>query len=114
MGCFHETSGFVDMYAYVQRGDEVMLFARPSTVAPAGSATMHNGVMPGGGTIVGLYFPSPGRSRGYVLTRETLRFSMHRGLRLRKPGTSIQAGPPSVSTMPAAEPMGSLMPTTTM
>lgn len=74
VGCFHETSGFVDMYAYVQRRSSVTLFVRPSTVAPTGSATMHNGITPGGRTIVGLHFPRPGESRGYALTGDTLTF----------------------------------------
>ena len=82
VGCFHDTSGLVDMYGYIQRGAELMLFARPSTLAPAGSATMHNGVMPGGGTIVGLHFPSPGRAQGYVLTRDAVTF-------LEAPGSTV-------------------------
>jgi uncharacterized membrane protein len=74
VGCFHETSGLVDMYAYVQRGSDVTLFARPSTVAPMGSATMHNGVTPGGRTVIGLHFPRPGEARGYAITGDTLTF----------------------------------------
>ena len=74
VGCVHETSGFVDMYGYVQRGSDVTLFRWPSTVAPGGSATMHNGVTPGEGAIVGLYFPTPGQSRGYVISDDTLSF----------------------------------------
>jgi len=74
VGCFHDISGFVDMYGYVQRGSNVTLFARPSTVAPHGSAVMHNGVTPGGQTVVGLHFPQPGQSRGYVLSRDELTF----------------------------------------
>jgi len=85
VGCFHETNALVDMYAYVQRGSDVELFVLPSTVAPGGSATMHNGVTPGGETIIGLHFPAPGQSRGYVLTRDTFTF-------LDAPGsTSTQA-----------------------
>ena len=67
VGCVHETSGLVDMYGYVQRGTDVTLFASPSTVAPNGSATMHNGIVPGGRTIVGLKFPAAGRAQAYVI-----------------------------------------------
>jgi len=74
VGCFHETSGLVDMYGYVQRGDDVSVFRLPSSVAPTGSAAMHNGVVPGGGLIVGLTFPAPGRSRGYVIDGDTLTY----------------------------------------
>jgi hypothetical protein len=68
VGCFHDTSGLVDMYGYVQRGGDISLFVSPSTIAPAGSATMHNGIVPGGRTIVGLKNPAPGRSQAYVIT----------------------------------------------
>jgi uncharacterized membrane protein len=68
VGCFHDISGTVDMYGYVQRGNALSLFALPSTVAPNGSAAMHNGVVPGGRSIVGLTFNAPGRSRAYVVT----------------------------------------------
>jgi probable HAF family extracellular repeat protein len=67
VGCIHDVSGLVDMYGYVQRGSAVTLFASPSTVAPNGSATMHNGIVPGGRTVVGLKFPAPGRSQAYVI-----------------------------------------------
>lgn len=82
VGCFHETSGLVDMYGYVQRGGDVSVFTLPSTVAPAGSAAMHNGVVPGGRTIVGLTFPSPGRSRGYVISDNNLTY-------LDAPGSTV-------------------------
>jgi uncharacterized membrane protein len=68
VGCFHDISGLVDMYGYVQRENDVQVFTLPSSVAPAGSAAMHNGVMPGGRTIVGLTNAAPGRTRGYVVT----------------------------------------------
>jgi hypothetical protein len=74
VGCFHDASPLVDMYAYVQRGSRLTLFVRPSTIAPTGSATMHNGVTPGGRTIVGLHNPRPGQTRGYVLDGDTLTF----------------------------------------
>ena len=67
VGCFHDASGLVDMYGYVQRGSDVTLFASPSTVAPNGSATMHNGIVPGGRTIVGLKSVAPGRQQAYVI-----------------------------------------------
>jgi uncharacterized membrane protein len=35
---------------------------------------MHNGITPGGGTVVGLHFPEPGKSRGYALTGDTVNF----------------------------------------
>ena len=74
VGCFHDTSGLVDMYGYVQRGDDVSVFRLPSSVAPAGSAAMHNGVVPGGGLIVGLTNPAPGRARGYVIEGDRLSY----------------------------------------
>lgn len=68
VGCFHDVNTFNDMYGYVQRGSDVSVFTLPSTVFPAGSAAMHNGIVPGGRTIVGLMNHSPGRARGYVVT----------------------------------------------
>jgi probable HAF family extracellular repeat protein len=67
VGCFHDANTLVDMYGYVQRGSEIILFGSPSTVAPNGSATMHNGIVPGGRTIVGIKFPSPGAVQTYVI-----------------------------------------------
>lgn len=66
-GCFHDANTFLDMYGYVQRGSDISLFASPSTVGP-GSATMHNGVVPGGRIVIGFKFTSPGRARAYVIT----------------------------------------------
>jgi hypothetical protein len=75
VGCYHDVNTLVDMFAYAQRGSEIELFVYPSTGAPAGSsATMHNGVVPGGETMIGLYFPSAGQARGYVLSGSTLTF----------------------------------------
>jgi uncharacterized membrane protein len=74
VGCFHDMSGLVDMYGYVQRGDDVSVFSLPSSVAPTGSAAMHNGVVRGGGLIVGLTNPAPGRTRGYVIAGDTLSY----------------------------------------
>jgi uncharacterized membrane protein len=71
VGCFHETSGFVDMFGYVQRGSDVTLFALPST---PGLSAMHNGITPGGRTVVGLTFPRPGEARGYALSGTTLTY----------------------------------------
>jgi uncharacterized membrane protein len=55
-------------------GEIVGCFAIPSIPVPGGSATMHNGITPGGGTVVGLYFPRQGASRAYVVSGETFRF----------------------------------------
>jgi uncharacterized membrane protein len=75
VGCYHTANTLVDMFAYKQRGNDVELFVHPSNGAPAGtSATMHNGVAPGGDTVVGLQFPAAGQARGYVLSRGTLTF----------------------------------------
>jgi uncharacterized membrane protein len=74
VGCYHDISGMVDMYGYVQRGDDVSVFGLPSIVAPAGSSAMHNGVVPGARTIVGLTLPAPGRSRGYVIDGDTFSY----------------------------------------
>ena len=74
VGCFHDISGLVDMYGYVQRENDVQVFTLPSSVAPAGSAAMHNGVMPGGRTIVGLVNAAPGQARGYVVTDDVLTY----------------------------------------
>jgi uncharacterized membrane protein len=68
VGCFHEVNTFNDMYGYVQRGSDVSVFTLPSTLFPAGSAAMHNGIVPGGRTVVGLMNHSAGRARGYVVT----------------------------------------------
>ena len=73
VGCFHDANALIDMFGYVQRGTEILsTFALPSTIGPA--ATMHNGITPGGGTIVGLTNPAPGRSRGYVITNNELTY----------------------------------------
>jgi uncharacterized membrane protein len=73
VGCFHDANALIDMFGYVQRGTEILsTFALPSTIGPA--ATMHNGITPGGGTIVGLTNPAPGRSRGYVITNNALTY----------------------------------------
>lgn len=74
VGCFHDANNLVDMYGYVQRGSDVTVFASSSTVAPNGSATMHNGIVPGGRTIVGLKFPAPGLARAYVITDGVVTF----------------------------------------
>jgi len=74
VGCFHDINGFTDMYGYVQRGTGVMTFKLPSSTVPAGSAAMHNGVTPGGEIVVGLTFPTPTTSRGYVITRGDLTY----------------------------------------
>jgi uncharacterized membrane protein len=67
VGCYHETSGTVDMYGYVQRGSSVTSFALPSAVVPTGSAAMHNGITPGGRIIVGLTFETATKAHGYVI-----------------------------------------------
>jgi hypothetical protein len=74
VGCFHDASSLQDMYGYVQRGSSVTTFALPTVTAPTGSAAMHNGVMPGGGVVVGLVFPTATTARGYVVTPDTLTF----------------------------------------
>jgi probable HAF family extracellular repeat protein len=80
VGCYHDTNTLIDMFAYVQRGSEVSTFALPSTIGPA--ATMHNGITPGGGTIVGLTNPAPGQARGYVITNNELTY-------LDAPGSTV-------------------------
>lgn len=73
VGCYHDANALIDMFGYVQRGSEVLsTFALPSTIGPA--ATMHNGITPGGGTIVGLTNIAPGQARGYVLTNNELMY----------------------------------------
>jgi uncharacterized membrane protein len=72
VGCFHDTSGLRDMYGYVQRGNNVTTFALPTVTAPTGSSAMHNGVVPGGGTVVGLTFPTATTARGYIVTKDAL------------------------------------------
>ena len=62
------------MYGYVQRGSDVTLFVQPSTAAPAGSATMNNGITSGRRTVVGLHNTQPGQARGYAITGDTLMF----------------------------------------
>jgi len=74
VGCFHDISSFRDMYGYDQRGDRLTTFTLPSIPFPTGSASMHNGVTPGGETIVGLTFPTTTTSRGYVITSGTLTY----------------------------------------
>jgi len=74
VGCFHDTNGSVDMYGYVQRGNDVSVFRLPSTVAPLGSSAMHNGIVPGGGLIVGLTLPAPGQSHGYIIDGDTFSY----------------------------------------
>lgn len=65
VGCFHDASTLIDMFGYVQRDSEVIsTFALPSAVGPA--AAMHNGIDPGGNTVVG-FVNAPGRARGYIL-----------------------------------------------
>jgi uncharacterized membrane protein len=54
VGCYHDANTLNDMYGYVQSGSEVIPFTLPSKPYPAGSAAMHNGITPGGGTVVGL------------------------------------------------------------
>jgi uncharacterized membrane protein len=82
VGCFHDASNVVDMYGYVQRGSDVATFALPP-VGP--TSAMHNGITPGGGTIVGLTFLTETSGSGYILSRGTL-------TRLDFPGsTSTQA-----------------------
>lgn len=74
VGCFHDISNVRDMYGYDQRGASVTAFTLPSIPFPAGSAAMHNGVTPGGDTIVGLTFPTATTSRGYIITGGTLTY----------------------------------------
>jgi uncharacterized membrane protein len=74
VGCFHDVNILGDMYAYVQRGSDVTLFAAPSTVVPTGSATMHNGITPGGGTVVGFHNVGPGRVRSYAIVGDAVTF----------------------------------------
>jgi uncharacterized membrane protein len=74
VGCFHDASSLTDMYGYVHRGSSVTAFALPTVTAPTGSSAMHNGVMPGGGVVVGFTFPTATTARGYVVTRDTLTF----------------------------------------
>jgi uncharacterized membrane protein len=76
VGCYHDANTLNDMYAYVQRGSEVVSFALPSIPYPAGSAAMHNGITPGGRIVVGLAFETEVPARpgiaatayGYVVT----------------------------------------------
>jgi hypothetical protein len=73
VGCFHDASGLSDMYGYVQRGGYVTTMQLATAMSgPNGSSAMHNGVTPGGGTIVGLTLPSGPTSRAYILRRGTL------------------------------------------
>jgi uncharacterized membrane protein len=73
VGCFHDASTFADMFGYVQRGSEVeATFALPSDRGPA--AVMHNGITPGGETIVGFVNDAPGRARGYVITNNEITY----------------------------------------
>jgi uncharacterized membrane protein len=73
VGCFHDMSTLRDMFGYVQRGGEILAtFALPSTQGPA--AVMHNGITPGGTTIVGFVNEAPGRTRGYVITNDELTY----------------------------------------
>jgi hypothetical protein len=76
VGCYHDANTLKDMYGYVQLGSEVTPFTLPSQPYPAGSAAMHNGITPGGRTVVGLASETevPGRpgvaatAYGYVVT----------------------------------------------
>jgi hypothetical protein len=71
VGCYHNIDGMTDMFGYVQRGSEVLPpFGVVSTLSGGrtGISAMHNGVTPGGDTIVGLTFPIAGQSRGYVVS----------------------------------------------
>ena len=75
VGCIHDQSGLLDMYGYVQRGDSVTTMQLSTTTSgPTGSSAMHNGITPGGGTIVGLTLPTGPTSRAYVVTRGTFTF----------------------------------------
>jgi hypothetical protein len=74
VGCFHDISSVRDMYGYDQRGASLNTLTLPSIPFPAGSAAMHNGVTPGGETIVGLTFPTATTSRGYVITDGVLTY----------------------------------------
>jgi len=62
----------VDTYGYVQRGSDLVSFALPSALGP--SSAMHNGITPGGGTVVGLAFPTSTTGRGYVLSKDILTY----------------------------------------
>ena len=68
VGCFHDTSNLRDMYGYMQRRSNISTLALPTVTAPTGSSAMHNGVVPGGGTVVGLTFPTATTARGYIVT----------------------------------------------
>ena len=70
VGCYHNISAMADMFGYVQRGDNVESFGLASTLSPSavGVSAMHNGVTPGGRTIVGFTLPIAGRARGYVIS----------------------------------------------
>jgi hypothetical protein len=74
VGCFHDVGSLIDMYGYVQRESDVSVFTLPSNVAPAGSSAMHNGIVPGGHTVVGLTNSSAGLTRGYVITDDNLTY----------------------------------------
>jgi hypothetical protein len=74
VGCFHDASSLADMYGYVQRGTSLTTLTLPSIPFPTGSATMHNGVTPGGEMVVGLTFPTGTSARGYVITGGALAF----------------------------------------
>jgi uncharacterized membrane protein len=68
VGCFHDASPLTDMYGYVRRGNSVTSFALPPKTVPAGSSAMHNGITPGGRTVVGLTFDGAlNRAHGYVI-----------------------------------------------
>ena len=64
VGCFHDTNFLVDMRGYLQRGGAVSGFVGPST--------MHNGVRPGGDTIVGISFETATIVHSYVVTNNAL------------------------------------------
>lgn len=71
VGCYHNIDGMTDMYGYVQRGSSVdPPFGLTSMLSGGrtGVSAMHNGVAPGGNTIVGLTFPAAGQARGYVIS----------------------------------------------
>jgi uncharacterized membrane protein len=72
VGCFHDVNNLIDMFGYVQRGDEISTFALPSTRGPA--AAMHNGITPGGKIVAGLVFPAPGRARGYLIANSVVTY----------------------------------------
>ena len=68
VGCIHDASPLTDMYGFVRRGSSVTLFALPPKTVPVGSSAMHNGITPGGRTLVGLTFDGTlNRAHGYMI-----------------------------------------------